>query len=102
MVYYCASKKRLFLLGLLFFIIMSISGIYALTNEVINSTESTVSTSYVDIEIKEYNGNNTEFTEDGKHVMPGEDISLVPRINNLGIDCYIRAKISSSWLSCHS
>ena len=73
---------------------MSISGIYALTNEVINNTESTVSTSYVDIEIKEYNGDNTEFTEDGKNVMPGEDISLVPRINNLGIDCYIRAKLS--------
>ena len=73
---------------------MSISGIYALTNEVINNTESTVSTSFVDIEIKEYNGDNTVFTDDGKHVMPGEDISLVPRINNLGIDCYIRAKIS--------
>lgn len=94
MVYYCASKKRLFLLGLIFFIIMSISGIYALTNEVINSTESTLSTSFVDIEIKEYNKDNNEFTEDGRGVMPGEDISLIPRINNLGIECYIRAKLS--------
>ena len=26
--------------------------------------------------------------------MPGDEINLVPRVNNLGIDCYIRAKIT--------
>ena len=73
---------------------MCISGIYSLSNEVINSTESTISTGAVDIELKEYNGSNEPFSEDGKVVVPGEDISLIPRVNNLGIECYLRAKIT--------
>lgn len=72
---------------------MSISGIYSLSNEVVNSTESKLSTSYVDIDIKEYR-NGALYTEDNEIVMPGEDIALNPRIDNLGIDCYIRAKIT--------
>lgn len=73
---------------------MCISGIYALTNEVINNTESLLSTSAVEIDLKEYNASNQPFTEDGKVVMPGEDISLVPIVDNLGIECYLRAKIT--------
>ncbi len=73
---------------------MCISGIYALTNEVINNTESVLSTSAVEIELKEYNQSNQPFDEDGKIVMPGDDISLVPVVNNLGIECYLRAKIT--------
>ena len=92
-VQYCASKKRLFLLGLAFFIIMCVSGIYSLTDE-IKKTENTLSTSYVDIELKEFNGNNEPFSEDGKIVLPGEEIELVPRVNNLGIECYLRVKIT--------
>jgi len=92
-VFYCVSKKRLFLLGLVFFIVMCISGIYSLSDEM-NNTESGVSTSAVDIEIKEYNQDNELFSEDGKIVMPGDEIILIPRINNLGIDCYLRAKIT--------
>ena len=72
---------------------MSISGIYALSEE-LNHTESGLSTSAVDIELKEYNSNDEPFSEDGKGVMPGEEISLIPRVNNLGIDCYIRTKIT--------
>ena len=90
---YCASKKRLFLVGVMFFLIMCISGIYALNNE-INDTETTLSTSAVEIKLEEYNGSNEPFTEDGKIVMPGEEISLVPRVNNLGIECYLRTKIT--------
>lgn len=73
---------------------MCVSGIYSLSNEVINSTESTISTGAVDIELKEYNGNNEPFSDDGKIVMPGEEISLVPRVNNLGIECYLRMSIT--------
>ncbi|MBR6137040.1 MAG: hypothetical protein IKQ06_02690 [Bacilli bacterium] len=59
-----------------------------------NKTESGLSTSAVDIEIKEYNQNNEPFQDDGKVVMPGDEIILIPRVNNLGIECYLRAKIT--------
>ena len=88
-----ASKQKLFLLGNVLFIIMSISGIYALADE-INKTESGLSTSAVDISLKEYNQNDELFLENGKKVMPGDEIILIPRINNLGIECYLRAKIT--------
>ena len=39
-----------------------------------NKTESGLSTSAVDIEIKEYNQNNEPFQDDGKVVMPGDEI----------------------------
>ena len=90
-VLYCARKKRLFFLGLFLFFIMSVSGIYSLNRE-INVTETGISTGAVDIEIKEYN-NTQPFDEDGKSVMPGDEIVLIPRVNNLGVDCYLRAKI---------
>ena len=72
---------------------MSISGIYSLSNE-LKESETTLSTGYVDIELKEYNGNNEPFTEDGTVVMPGESIQLIPRVNNLGSECYLRTKIT--------
>ena len=71
---------------------MFISGIYALNKE-INTTESGISTGTVDIEIKEYNNNAQPFDLDGTVVMPGDEIVLIPRVNNLGLDCYIRTKI---------
>lgn len=72
---------------------MCISGIYSLSNEVISGTESTISTGAVDIELKEYNSNNEIFNDFG-NIMPGEEIELIPRINNLGVDCYLRMKVS--------
>ena len=72
---------------------MCISGIYAL-NEEMNDIQNGLSTSSVDIEIKEYNQNNELFQEDGKEVMPGDEIILIPKVNNLGIECYIRTKIT--------
>ena len=89
-VLYCARKKRLFFLGLFLFFIMLVSGIYSLNKE-INTTEVGISTGAVDIEIKEYD-NTKPFDEDGKYVMPGDEIVLIPRVNNLGVDCYLRAK----------
>ena len=71
---------------------MFISGIYSLGNE-LNITENGLSTGSVDIEIKEYNNDAQPFDEDGSMVMPGSEIILIPRINNLGMDCYLRAKI---------
>lgn len=71
---------------------MLISGIYSLGDE-IKKTESGLSTGAVDIEIKEYNKNNQPFNGDGRNVMPGDEIILIPRINNLGLDCYLRVKI---------
>lgn len=73
------------------FLIMFISGVYALNKE-INTTESGISTGAVDIEINEYNSVQP-FDEDGKNVMPGDEIVLIPRVNNLGVDCYLRTKI---------
>ena len=72
---------------------MCISGIYALRDEM-SDIENGLSTSSVDIEIVEYGKNNELFQEDGKKVMPGDEIILIPRVNNLGIDCYIRTKIT--------
>ena len=89
---YCVSKKRLFLLGLVLFLIMFISGIYSIGEE-IKDTESGLSTGAVDIEIEEFNQNNQPFDQDGTMVMPGDEIILIPRVNNLGIDCKLRAKI---------
>ena len=71
---------------------MLISGTYCLGDE-ISKAESGLSTSAVDIEIEEFNQNNQPFDEDGKTVMPGDEIILIPRVNNLGIECYLRTKL---------
>ncbi len=90
---YCVNRKRLFLLGLIFFGVMCISGIYALTNDM-QETENILSTSAVEIELKEYSATNEPFSENGIVVMPGDEIDLIPRVNNLGIECYLRVKIT--------
>lgn len=90
---YCVSKKRLVLLGIAFFVMMSISGIYSLTTE-LKDVETSISTSAVEIDLKEYDNSNNEFNQNGKVVMPGETISLVPRVHNLGMECYLRTKIT--------
>ncbi len=87
-------RRKLFLLGLAFFVIMCISGIYSLSNEIINSRDSLVSTSAVEIKINEYNSAGEAFSEDGKAVMPGEQVDLIPKVENQGIECYIRAKLT--------
>lgn len=89
---YCVGKKRLFLLGLFLFLVMFVSGIFSLNDE-INETESGLSTSAIDINIEEFNQYDQPFDEDGKSVMPGDEIILIPRVNNLGIECYLRTKI---------
>ena len=89
----CTNKKKLFLLGIMFFVLLCISGVYALSDNIINNTESTISTSYVDIKIEEYRDENP-YIEVDEHVMPGEDVPLNAVVHNLGMDCYIRSSIT--------
>ena len=64
---------------------MCISGIYSLTDEM-NKAESGLSTSAVDIEIKEYNQNNEPFQDYGKVLMPRDEIILLGlRVENITI-----------------
>ena len=73
---------------------MSISGIYALTNQTPNGI---FSTGRVDIKIQTYqiNEQNEEiaYEEPSKRVAPGDVISLIPKIVNLGENCYVRFKV---------
>lgn len=65
--------------------IMSISGIYSLSENVVNSTENSLSTGYVDIEIIEESTN--------KVYMPGDNVDLKTEVKNTGVDAYIRVNI---------
>ena len=89
------TRLKLFLSGMLFFIIMNVSGIYALTNQITNGI---IKTGIVDIKIQTYklNSENQEINYDDvdKKVIPGDEISLIPKIANLGADCYVRLKIN--------
>ncbi len=100
-------NKKLFMLGVVFAFMMTISGIFAITS----STNGGFTTSKVDIEIKEFtiNSDNEEvlYSLENNHIALGEEISLIPKIYNLGADAYIRAKLVledsstdiSSWIT---
>ena len=74
---------------------MSISGIFALTGQ---TMEGTFNTGIVDIEIETYkldaNNQEVKYNEKNQIVMPGTVVSLIPKVKNLGADCYIRMKVS--------
>ena len=74
---------------------MSISGILAITNQ---TTNGELSTGIVDIKIQNYkidnNGQEIAESNDNQEVMPGETISLIPKIHNLGMECYVRMKVT--------
>lgn len=76
---------------------MLISGIYALTNNVIVTSGNILTTDSVDIDLKEYwtNFNNEQVQYNGENitVYPGSEISIIPKITNNGSNCYVRAKI---------
>jgi hypothetical protein len=72
---------------------MAFSGIYALANQsVINSA----GTGIVDIKLQTYKLNDineeTLYGNEKTDVMPGQIISLIPKVTNLAEDCYIRFK----------
>jgi len=76
-------KVRLIVLGTIFFIIMSISGI----NVVRGQTQKAIKNP-VDIKIETYKGYSS-----GKTFSPGEVVSFSPKVLNIGVDCYLRVKI---------
>lgn len=86
------KKKKLIALGVILFLIMTVSGIYALTNQTVDGI---INTGIVDIEIREYilSDGETPYDENEQKVNPGEKISLIPKIHNLGENCYIRIKV---------
>lgn len=86
------TKSKLVLVGIIFFIMMNISGIYALTNQ---ATNGSLSTGVVDIKIQTYklNDGNEEIYSNVKKVHPGEVVSFIPKIENFGEKCYVRVKI---------
>ena len=73
---------------------MSISGVYALTTQ---NTSGVLSTGFVDVKLQTYELNSeneeVEFSEK-KKLLPGETISFIPKVINLGANCYIRIKIN--------
>lgn len=76
---------------------MCISGIYAFTNTSILKIQNKVNTGAINIELKEYtieNGVETLYSDSENVVLPGEIVSLIPRISNIGDSSYVRAKIS--------
>ena len=74
---------------------MMISGIYALANQ---ETNSVLRTDFVDIEVNNYklndNDEESEFGTEIKKVNPGDKFSIIPKVFNLGMDCYLRIKIN--------
>ena len=88
-------KKLLIAIAIMLVIVMNISGIYALSTEEIIA--SSFSTGIVNIELDIYSkdSQNTEdiYNDQNRKVMPGEKISYIPRIKNIGDDCYVRAKV---------
>ncbi|MBR3672905.1 MAG: hypothetical protein IKN65_01225 [Clostridia bacterium] len=94
------SRNKIFLVGVFLTLVMFISGIYAFTNLSILSIKNEINTGAVKIELQEYtvsNGTETLYDEsDSEKVMPGQVISLIPRVSNIGDPCYIRAKVSYS------
>ena len=76
---------------------MLISGIYALTNNVIVTAGNVLTTNYVDIDLKEYFMDLSQkerlYNNENITVYPGSKISIIPKIINLGSNCYVRAKL---------
>jgi len=78
---------------------MCISGIYAFVKTSTTEVTTQLNTGGINIQLKEFsvaNGQESEYTNAEKIVMPGEEVSLIPRITNLGDSCYVRAKFSYS------
>ncbi len=76
---------------------MCISGIYAFTNTSVLKVKDQLNTGGISIELKEFtmeDGEELMYTDTETTVLPGQIISLIPRITNLGDSCYLRAKLT--------
>jgi len=60
------------------------------------NNDTKMKTGAVDIELNQFHKQNgKESAWSGKaSVMPGEKVSLIPRVHNKGMDCYIRVKLT--------
>ncbi|MCR5145864.1 MAG: hypothetical protein K6B70_00725 [Clostridia bacterium] len=94
------NRTKVFLFGIVCTLIMLVSGIYSFTNVSILTIKNEIYTGAVKIGIEEYtisNGKEILYKEENAPtVVPGQEISLIPRISNVGDSCYIRAKVSYS------
>lgn len=82
------------LLEIILILTMSISAIYAMSNEMTNGV---ISTGIVDIKIDTYqisNGQEVSYGDTKKKVTPGEVVSIIPKIANYGENCYVRVKVN--------
>ncbi len=82
------------ILGLLL-IFLGISGAYATFSDSV-TVKNHIATGDINISLKEYqkrNGKETPY-RNPVEILPGDFISKIPRITNLGMPCWIRAKIS--------
>lgn len=63
------------------------------------SVTNNIDTGIIDIELNEYsrleNGDLVPWG-DGATILPGMSISKIPRVSNIGYDCYVRAKLEFS------
>ena len=90
-------KKKLLLSCLTCFVavISCCSFVYGIYGMVSTEIKNHFETGVVDIRFTEYqikNGKEEAF-EDNPVVLPGDEISKIPRISNHGSDCYVRARI---------
>ena len=87
------KKVVMGIIGLMGIFGLGLSSVYALTEVV---SENHFSTGVVDIELEEFclneEGEET-YWKNPVPVMPGDHVSKIPRIKNMGNDCYIRARI---------
>lgn len=89
------KKKKLFLILMGLSMLLLFSGtVYAMKSvDVVNE----FATGIVDIELEEYQKNENNVEEpwkDKSDILPGQNISKIPRIQNDGNDCYVRVKIT--------
>ena len=61
-------------------------------------TNGIIQTDVVDIKVQNYkleeNNEETEYGSEIEKVMPGDKISIIPKVFNLGMDCYLRVKVN--------
>jgi hypothetical protein len=85
---------------ILIIVVFCISGILASVTD-ITSVINNLSIDTVDIVLSEgmiKDNKKTKFVNGGV-VVPGQNISLIPNISNVGVDCFVRIKLETDSLS---
>lgn len=91
------NRKKWMAAGIILSLIAGATGVWALASQ--RSVTNHLSTSVVDIELDTYkrvNGKEVLYSNADKEiqVMPGMQISQIPKITNEAVDCYVRAGIA--------